>query len=157
MTETRHIIGLVSYYGNFIANLSNIMRPSNDLTKKNIPFSLSSLCQVSFDTIKITLTNSPDLIFPHSTQKYIHFTEASKYSWSVVLMLARVAKISGKDILFTPHYLHLWHFHWFKKELGLLDKRSLCNLHSIKNLYYYYYYYYYYYCHYYHYALCIAP
>ena len=34
MTETRHIIGLVTYYRKFIANLSDIIRPCTNLTRK---------------------------------------------------------------------------------------------------------------------------
>ena len=39
VTETRYIKGLASYYRKFIAKLSDIMRPLNDLTKKNTPLS----------------------------------------------------------------------------------------------------------------------
>ena len=53
VTETRHIIGFVPYYRNFIANFSDIMRPLEGLTKKNTPFVWRQLCQANFDTIKI--------------------------------------------------------------------------------------------------------
>ena len=56
VTETRHIIGFASYYRKFIANFNDSMRPLSELTRKNIPLVWSLLCEVSFDTIKITLT-----------------------------------------------------------------------------------------------------
>ena len=40
-----------------------MVRPFKDLTKKNTPFNWKHLCQVNFDTIKTTLTNSPIVIF----------------------------------------------------------------------------------------------
>ena len=78
VTETRHFIGLVSYYRNFIANLSNIVRPFTDLIRKNIPFNRSPGCQVSSDTTKIGLTKNPVMIFSDLNKQYSLFTGASK-------------------------------------------------------------------------------
>ena len=50
VTGTRHIIGIASYYRKFIVDFSDVMRPFNELTRKNNSFVQSSLCQVSFDT-----------------------------------------------------------------------------------------------------------
>ena len=59
LTEMRHLIGLASYYGKFVLNVSNMVRPLTDLTKKYTPFKWSPLCLLSSDTIKISLASSP--------------------------------------------------------------------------------------------------
>ena len=86
MAEARHIIGLALYYRKFIANFSDILRPLTDMTKKNTPFIWNPLYQVSFDAIKISLMNSPILIFPDPNQNYVLYTDASKHSWQEVLI-----------------------------------------------------------------------
>ena len=63
VTEIWHIIGLAFCYRKFIANFNDIMRPLNELKKKNTPFVWSPLCQVSLNTIKIALTNRPIMVF----------------------------------------------------------------------------------------------
>ena len=65
VTVTGHITGFASYYIKFIATFINMIRTLTNLTKKNTLFNSGPLCQVSFDTIKITLSNSPILIFPN--------------------------------------------------------------------------------------------
>ena len=37
-TEARHMIGLIGYYRKFFPVLSDMIRPLNELTKKNVPF-----------------------------------------------------------------------------------------------------------------------
>ena len=69
-----------------------------DLMKENTSFNWSSLCQVSFDTIKIPLTNSLILIFPDPYQPYVFFTDASKHSWFEVLIQERVTNIKDKNV-----------------------------------------------------------
>ena len=64
VAETMYIIGLASYYRKLIANFSDIVRLLTELTTKNTSLNWSPLCQVSFNSIKITLTNSPILVFP---------------------------------------------------------------------------------------------
>ena len=39
VTAARHIIGVASYYIKFIENLSDMVTPLTDFTKKNTPFS----------------------------------------------------------------------------------------------------------------------
>ena len=64
--------------------MSDIMRPLTNLTKNTTPFICSPLCQVSFDTIKIVLTNIPILIVLDSNHDYVFYTDAPKLNWSRV-------------------------------------------------------------------------
>ena len=58
------------------------MRHLTDLTMNNSPFIWSHLCEVSFDTIRIALTNSPILTFLDPNEEYVFYTDDSKHSWS---------------------------------------------------------------------------
>ena len=53
---------------------------------------------MSFDTIKIALTNHAILIFPDSEEPYVFFTDASKHSWSGYLWQERIMNINDKDL-----------------------------------------------------------
>ena len=82
VAETRDIIGLALYYRKFIVIFGDVFRSHTDLMKKITPFKWSPLFQVTSDTIKITLTNSPILIFPDPNQPYVSLTYVTKHSWS---------------------------------------------------------------------------
>ena len=79
-------------------NFSYMVRPPTDLSKKNIALNWGPLCQVGFDTIKITLTKSPIFILPDPNEPYVLFTDSSKHSWSGVPTQERITNINGKDM-----------------------------------------------------------
>ena len=60
VTQVRHILGLASYYRQFISMFSSIVSPITSLSKKHIPFVWTAACQIALDTIKHAITNSPD-------------------------------------------------------------------------------------------------
>ena len=131
VTETRHIIGLVSYYRKFIANFSDIVKPLTEPTKKNMTFNWVPLCQQSLDTIKVALTISPILIFPDTNEPYVLFTDASKHSWSGILNQEYIKTMKDRNIK-TFYLSHmLWNICRFPEKLGNFDKGSLCYLHDI--------------------------
>ena len=68
----------------FIESSSDIVRPFTKMTKKNILL-WNALYKVSFNTIKIALTNRPILIFPEYSEPYVLYADTSKHSWSGVL------------------------------------------------------------------------
>ena len=53
--SVRSFLGLVNFFRKFIPDAANVMRPLNDLTKKDALFDWTEECQVSFDTLKSTL------------------------------------------------------------------------------------------------------
>ena len=55
---------------------------------------------VSFDTIKMALTNSSILIFLDPNKPYMLYRDASKHDWSGVLTQERLTKVNDKDIVF---------------------------------------------------------
>ena len=58
VTKTRNIIGLAFYYRKFVVNLSDIVKPFTEITKKNTTFNCDPLCQLNLDIIKAAMTNS---------------------------------------------------------------------------------------------------
>ena len=45
VTEARHMIGLIGYYRNFFPIFGEIIRPLNELTRKNVSFKWTDQCQ----------------------------------------------------------------------------------------------------------------
>lgn len=48
ITELRAFIGLINYHGRFIKHLSDLLRPLNNLLKKNIGFKWTKDCELAF-------------------------------------------------------------------------------------------------------------
>lgn len=60
--ELRSFLGLLNYYGKFIANLSTLIRPLNKLLCTKTPWSWSNECQESFQRAKEALVSSKVLV-----------------------------------------------------------------------------------------------
>ena len=58
------------------------------LTKQNVEFEWTEICQQSFDILKKTLYEEPILKYPDPNKPYILYTDASKYAWACVLTQA---------------------------------------------------------------------
>ena len=56
ITEARHMIGLIGYYRKFLPIFSDMIRPLNELTRKNTPFKWTQQCQVSLVYVKQVIT-----------------------------------------------------------------------------------------------------
>ena len=69
--EVKQFLGLIGYYRKFIPQFSDLARPLNALTWKNMAFEWTQICQDSFELLKTSLMTEPiltypDLIFPMS-------------------------------------------------------------------------------------------
>ena len=84
--EVQVAMGMFNYYRKFIPNFAEIAKSIVSLTKKNTKFQWTEKCQVAFDTLKNYLTEGPILVYPDPTKDYHLFTDASKETWSAVLM-----------------------------------------------------------------------
>ena len=83
--EVRAISGLLNYYRRFLPNLSSILRPLTELTKKYARFHWTDECQAAFDFIKTHVCTVPILSFPDPNKPYIIHTDASNYGIGAVL------------------------------------------------------------------------
>ena len=98
--KVKQFLGLIGYYRKFIPRFSDLARPLNALTRKNVEFEWTQICQESFDLLKASLMTEPILTYPDSSLPYILFTDASKYAWACGLTQERTHTSKGKEIKF---------------------------------------------------------
>ena len=83
--EVKQFLGLIWYYRKFVPRFLDLARPLNALTRKNMEFEWTQICQESFDLLKASLMTEPILTYPNPNLPYILFTDATKYAWACVL------------------------------------------------------------------------
>ncbi|GFX71962.1 retrovirus-related Pol polyprotein from transposon 297 [Trichonephila clavipes] len=78
-SEVRSLLGLVSYYRDYIPNFSLLVLPLTNLTKKNIPKDIpwESSAEDSFVKLKEELEIMPSLHTPDLSRPFLLFTDAS--------------------------------------------------------------------------------
>ena len=77
--EVKQFLGLIGYYRKFVPRFSDLARPLNTLTQKNIEFEWTQVCQESFELLKTSLMTKPILTYPDPNLPYVLFIDASKY------------------------------------------------------------------------------
>lgn len=85
LTKLRAFIGLINYYGRFIKNLSDLLRPLNNLLKKNVPFRWSKACESAFKKAKIEFESNKILVPFDPKLPLVLATDASPYGVGAVL------------------------------------------------------------------------
>ena len=73
-------------------------RPLNALTRKDVPFEWTHICQESFELLKTSLMTEPILTYPDPNLPYVLFTDASKYAWACVLMQEKTHQLEEKEV-----------------------------------------------------------
>ena len=84
--DVRSFVGLVQYFKRFVKDLSTILVPLTDLTKKNATFYWNDKCEASFQEVKALLSTAPVLGMPDPALRYSVYTDASIYGCGGVLM-----------------------------------------------------------------------
>ena len=84
--DVRSFVGLVQYFKRFVKDLSTILVPLTDLTKKNATFRWSDSCETAFQEVKTLLSTAPILAMPSPNLRYSVYTDASIYGCGGVLM-----------------------------------------------------------------------
>ena len=100
--EVKQFLGLIGYYRKFVPRFSDLARPLNVLTRKDVPFEWTPICQESFELLKASLMTEPILTYPDPNHPYVLFTDASKYAWACVLTQEKTHQIEGKEVK-IPH------------------------------------------------------
>ena len=78
--EIKQFLGLVGYYRKFVPRFSDLARPLNALTRKDVEFEWTPKCQESIELLKTSLMTDPILTYPDPNLSYVLFTDASKYA-----------------------------------------------------------------------------
>ena len=86
ITQTKHILGMVSCYRQFFPILTETVRPINRITHKSVPHEWTYTCENSLKCIQEFITTKPVLRYPDPNLPYILYTDSSKYTWSGILM-----------------------------------------------------------------------
>ena len=67
-----------------MARFSDLARPLNALTRNDVEFEWTLMCQEAFELLKASLMTDPILPYPDPNLPYVLFTDASKYAWACV-------------------------------------------------------------------------
>ena len=97
LKEVKQFLGLVGYYRKFVPRFSDLARPLNALTRKNIEFEWTPICQESFELLKASLMIEPILTYPDPNLPYVLFTDTSKYAWACVLTQEKTHSFEEKE------------------------------------------------------------
>ena len=95
--EVKQFLGLIGYYRKFVPRFSDISRPLNALTKKNIEVRWTQQCQNFFELLKTSIMTDPILTYPDPSLPYVLFTDSSKCAWACVLTLEKIHTIGEKE------------------------------------------------------------
>ena len=71
--DVKQFLGLIGYYRKCVPRFSDLARPVNALTRKNVEFELTLVCQESFDLLKTSLMTEPILTYPDPNLPYVLF------------------------------------------------------------------------------------
>ncbi len=89
VSDIRRLLGLSNYFRRFIKGYANLVRPMNDLLKKDVPFCWSAACESAFVAVKVALQSAPVLALPDTNEGAPPFhvwTDASGTRIGAVLM-----------------------------------------------------------------------
>ena len=95
--EIKQFLGLIGYYRKFVPRFSDLAQPLNALTRKDVEFEWTPICQESFELLKASLMTDPILTYPDPNLPYVLFTDASKYAWACILTQENTHMFGGKD------------------------------------------------------------
>ena len=90
---------------------SDLAKPLNALTRNNVSFEWTPVCQESFELLKSSLMTEPILTYPDPNLPYVLFTDASKFALACVLTQEKTHLIEEKEVKDPTSYnLHEWSF-----------------------------------------------
>ena len=113
-------------------------RPLNVITRKDIPFEWTPICQESSKLLKTSLMTEPVLTYPDPSHPYMLFTDASKYAWACVLTQEEIHQLEGKEVkILHPITYMSGLFHGSQLNWACLTKEAYAIYMSIKKLAYY--------------------
>ena len=96
--EVKLFLGCVGYYRKFVPRFSDLARPLNALTRKDVSFEWTPTCQESFELLKTSLMTERILTYLDPNLSYVLFTDASKYAWVCVLTQEKIHQIEEKEV-----------------------------------------------------------
>ena len=83
--KVREFLGMASYYRRFIPNFAKIANPLHTLTRQDVSFQWTGVCQSAFDRLKKLLSSPPVLAYPDFKNMFLLHTDASGHGLGAVL------------------------------------------------------------------------
>ena len=96
--EVKQFFGLIGYYRKFVLRFSDLARPLNTLTRKDVEIEWTQICQESFELLIASLMTEPILMYPDPNLSYVLFMDGSKYAWACVLTQEKTHIFEEKEI-----------------------------------------------------------
>ena len=93
MKDVRKFLGLVNYYRRFIKDFTQVARPMNTLTRKDVKWQWKAEQQQAFDKLKRIFTTKPVLAAPDLDKEFRVEANASNYATGGVLSIKYSDKI----------------------------------------------------------------
>ena len=88
----RSFLGLANFYRRFIQDYVQVVRPLNDLLKKDVVFKWTEAQQHAFDTLKKKFTTAPVLAYPDNDCQFHLECDASNYATGAILSISKEDK-----------------------------------------------------------------
>ena len=112
--DVKRFCGMVQYLARFLPQLSDMLKPLRDLTKKDREFSWNKECEISFKKVKETITAAPVLVYFDDDKDLELQVDSSQDGLGAVLMQ------DGKPIEFASRALTETEQRWAQIEKEML-------------------------------------
>jgi len=83
--QTQSFLGFGNFYRKFIEHYTDIARPLNDLTKKDLVWNWTDDCQEAFEKLKEEFQKAPVLLMPDLMKPFVIKSDASKFATGAVI------------------------------------------------------------------------
>jgi hypothetical protein len=85
-THVRSFLGLANYFRRFLNGYASVVRPLNELLKKDVTWCWTSACEAAFQAVKAALVSAPILRAPDENKPYEIVCDASGFGLGAVLL-----------------------------------------------------------------------
>ena len=101
LEELRRYLGLVNYLAKFLPNLTDVITPLRNLTRKNVSWMWSKAQQTAFDEMKNLVTSAPVLAMYDPTKELTLENDASEYGLGSALMQGKPVAYASRSMTDT--------------------------------------------------------
>ena len=99
LEELRRYLGFINYLSRYIPNLTDMIHPLRNLTKKDVPWSWSSTQQSAFNLVNSKITNAPVLAYYDPEKELVLENDAGEYGMGAAIFQG------GKPIAYASRSL----------------------------------------------------
>ena len=78
--QVQSFLGFRNFYRKFIGHYADIVRPLNDLTKKDLVWNWTDTCQEAFEKLKEEFQKAPVLLMPNLMKLFVIESDAFKFT-----------------------------------------------------------------------------